>query len=90
MPQNVLQLLLLEFGFDLTPGCFDGIVQQAAHRRGVHLLNYSVQEAVPVVVCPEIVQDQKRQPAIVVGDNGWNQVLAYVRLEAERSELRTW
>ena len=60
MPQDVLQLLLLEFGLDLTPGCLDWIVQQAAHRRGVHLLNYSIQEAVPAVVCPEIVQDQKR------------------------------
>ena len=60
MPQDVLQLLLLEFGLDLTPGCLDWIVQQAAHRWGVHLLNYSIQEAVPAVVCPEIVQDQKR------------------------------
>ena len=50
MPQDVLQLLLLEFGLDLAPGRLDGIVQQTAHRWGVHLLNHSVQETVSVVV----------------------------------------
>ena len=26
MPQDVIQLLLLEFGLDLTPSCLDGVV----------------------------------------------------------------
>ena len=42
MPQDVFQLLLLEFTLDLTPGCLDGIVHQAAHRWSVHLLDYSI------------------------------------------------
>lgn len=31
---------------------------------------------------PEIVQDEKRKPAIITGDYGWDQVLAHIRLEA--------
>ena len=50
MPQDVLKLLLLEFSLDLAPGRLDGIIQQATHRWGVHLLDYSIQEAVPIVV----------------------------------------
>ena len=50
MPQDVLKLLLLEFGLNLTPGRLNGIVHQATHRWGVHLLDYSIQEAVPIVV----------------------------------------
>ena len=50
MPQDVLQLLLLEFGFDLTPGRLDRVVQHAAHRWGVHLLYDSIQGAVSIVV----------------------------------------
>ena len=50
MPQDVLQLLLLEFGLDLTPSCLDGAVQHATHRWGEHLLDDSIQEAVSIVV----------------------------------------
>ena len=50
MPQDVIQLLLLEFGLDLTSGRLDGIVHQAAHRWSVHLLHYSIQDTVPSVV----------------------------------------
>ena len=50
MPQDVLQLLLLEFGLDLTPSRLNGVVQHAAHRWGVQLLHDSIQEAVSIVV----------------------------------------
>ena len=84
MPQDVLKLLLLEFGLDLTPGRLNWIIHQATHRRGVHLLDYSIQEAVPIVVRPEIVQYQKRKPAVFTGDYGWDQILAHVCLEARK------
>ena len=68
VPEDVLQLLLLQGSLNLTPRSLDGIVHQAAHGRGVQLLRHVVQETQLVVVGSVVVQHQQWEPTVL----GWN------------------